>query len=665
MPDDWRGPEPTLTPRHGAGLALLGLRAGPMVGRDEERTRLWSLLREVAHTGRSRAVRVDGPPGSGVDRMVEWLTERAHETGAAYVSGPETRVGELEDRDRPTVWLGGSPVHLRLAEASRPVPVLLVLCRREHPEAAVDTITLGPMAVPELRLLVANTLAHHAELVEAVAAASFGLPGFAVELLEHWARSGALRLEQGRFELAVPSPPVPPGWAELRRVVVSQAVAGREDVRRVIEVVAAWPGPAPAGELEVALAGWGVGGEALARAAATGLVSQDRGAWRPVSPDVVAAVWGLEGAGERRAEALHAIATTAADATVRGRAWRARGDLERAATELEGAELADVLQALGVGPDDPRLVHGSVIEAGVAFGRGDAERMEAILRTIPDAVPPEVRGAVLGALADLAAMRGEDARWADFAKRALQAGPSDIRAQIAWGRWAIGQSDEASVERLLGFAEGRMGAQRCVFLRLAARAALQCGRRDTASSLLEEVEREDPGNEHTASFRALAGLGIRPPEESLAELAGVARQFRDAGNVFGVLLMSECRLEVLLDQGRREEAWVLLAETERIAAAFGIGRPSLPLFRQELDDSVPDAAAIRHHLRDTAVGARQLGPRVLVVLALRTPDAALHREALDLAVAWDERDGHPRAARWRALRAGLTGQGAVNDNVDR
>jgi hypothetical protein len=663
MPDDWRGPEPTLTPRHGAGLALLGLRAGPMVGREEERTRLWSLLGEVAHTGCSRVVRVDGPPGSGVDRLVAWLTERAHETGAAYVSGPETRVGELEGRDRPTVWLGGSPTHLRLAEASRPVPALLVLRRREHAELAVDTITLGPMALRELWLLVANTLSHHVELVEAVASSWLGLPGFAVELLEHWARSGALRLEQGRFELAVSSPPVPPGWAELRREVVTQAVAGGEGVRRALELVAAWPGPAPAPELAAALAGWGVGGEALARAAATGLVSQDRGAWRPVSPDVVAALWRLVGAEERRGEALRAIATTAADANVRGRAWRARGDLERAAAELTGTELADVLEALGVGPDDPRRVLGRVMEAGAVFGLGDAERMEAILRTIPDPAPREVRGAVLGAFADLAAMRGDDVRWATFARRALSEAPSDIRAQVAWGRWAIEQGDEANVDRLLGFAAGRTGSQRWVLLRLAARAALQCGRRSTAASLLEEVEQGDPGNEHTASFRALAGLGIRPPEESLAELAGVARQFRDAGNVFGVLLMSECRLEVLLDQGRREEAWVLLAE--RIAAAFGIGRPSLPLFRQELDDSVPDAAAIRHHLRDTAVGARQLGPRVLVVLALRTPDAALHREALDLAVAWDERDGHPRAARWRALRAGLTGQGAVNDNVDR
>lgn len=658
LPADWRGPEPTLTPRHGAGLALLGLRTGPMVGREAERDQLWSLLRAVAETGRARVARVVGPPGSGVDRLVEWLVERVHETGAAWVAGPEDRVGQLAGRDRPTVWLGGSAVQLRLAEG--PVPVLLILRRDEHASAAAEVIELGPLSLPDLRLLVANTLAHHDETVLAVAEGSLGLPGFAVELLEHWARSGALRLAQGRFELAVDAPPVPPTWAELRREAVGRAVAGGDDVRRALELVAAWPGPAPGPELAEALSRSGVVGDALARASATGLVTHDRGAWRLVSPDVAAALWRLPDADARRATALELVATTAGEPAVRGRAWRAKGDLERAAAELPaGGELAAVLEELGVGRDDPRLILARVLEAGHAFGQGNADRMEAVLATVPDPAPPPLTAGALAVRADLAAMRGDDVSWARFAQAALREGPSDARAHVAWGRWALERLEEPDVvERLVAFAATQRGQRRWVLLRLAGRAAATRGRPSEAVAWFDEVEREDPGNEHTASLRAMAGVGVSSPEESLRELREVARRFRDAGNVFGVLLMLEQQLDLLLELARRDEALALLAEAERIAAEFGIGRPLLPLLRLDADGVVPDVDTVRAALRDPASRSRVPSPRVLVVLALRTADAELQREALDQALAWDERERRPRAARWRALRAALPTPGA-------
>ncbi len=85
VPESWkrRLPAPPPVELVGAGLSLYGLRQIPLVGRDEHRDALWSELREVAQSGRARGVVVRGPAGTGKSRLVQWLSERAHETGAA------------------------------------------------------------------------------------------------------------------------------------------------------------------------------------------------------------------------------------------------------------------------------------------------------------------------------------------------------------------------------------------------------------------------------------------------------------------------------------------------------------------------------------------------------------------------------------------------------
>lgn len=83
--DDWRRRDPPSPPMQliGAGLGLYSLRTLPMVDRDTERDRIWSGLHDVARTGAARCLLVRGPSGVGKSRLVQWMSERAHELGMA------------------------------------------------------------------------------------------------------------------------------------------------------------------------------------------------------------------------------------------------------------------------------------------------------------------------------------------------------------------------------------------------------------------------------------------------------------------------------------------------------------------------------------------------------------------------------------------------------
>jgi serine/threonine protein kinase len=82
-PDHWQGsvpPPPPIT-LLGSGLALHQTRRIPVAGRERERDALWDALRAV-QSGPARAVVLSGPAGIGKTRLMEWLAERGHETGA-------------------------------------------------------------------------------------------------------------------------------------------------------------------------------------------------------------------------------------------------------------------------------------------------------------------------------------------------------------------------------------------------------------------------------------------------------------------------------------------------------------------------------------------------------------------------------------------------------
>jgi serine/threonine protein kinase len=100
IPERWtrRVVAPAPAPLVGAGLALYGLRALPIVGREAERDTLWANLRQATGRGRARVVVIHGPAGTGKSSLAEWLCERAHEVGAANIMraqfGPRVPPGE-------------------------------------------------------------------------------------------------------------------------------------------------------------------------------------------------------------------------------------------------------------------------------------------------------------------------------------------------------------------------------------------------------------------------------------------------------------------------------------------------------------------------------------------------------------------------------------------
>lgn len=85
IPVDWRGLQVDHGPVSLMGLGLFGLREVPFVGRQAERDAIWDALRRVSDTGQAEAVLLRGESGAGKSRLAEWISQRAHEVGAAMV----------------------------------------------------------------------------------------------------------------------------------------------------------------------------------------------------------------------------------------------------------------------------------------------------------------------------------------------------------------------------------------------------------------------------------------------------------------------------------------------------------------------------------------------------------------------------------------------------
>jgi eukaryotic-like serine/threonine-protein kinase len=117
VPPSWRTDEPS--PRAhllGAGLGLYGLRRPNMVGRLEERDRLWAALRDVHSTRQPAAVVLSGAPGCGKSHLARWLCERAH----ALASATWLRALHQLERGPMSGIEGMIHRHLRLDDLTRP-----------------------------------------------------------------------------------------------------------------------------------------------------------------------------------------------------------------------------------------------------------------------------------------------------------------------------------------------------------------------------------------------------------------------------------------------------------------------------------------------------------------------------------------------------------------
>ena len=84
VPVDWRRESADAGPVvAGMGLGLFGLREIPFVGRHDERDAIWEGLRDVATRRKPRTIVISGRSGTGKSRLVQWISERAEEVGAA------------------------------------------------------------------------------------------------------------------------------------------------------------------------------------------------------------------------------------------------------------------------------------------------------------------------------------------------------------------------------------------------------------------------------------------------------------------------------------------------------------------------------------------------------------------------------------------------------
>jgi serine/threonine protein kinase/tetratricopeptide (TPR) repeat protein len=131
LPASWRRDSPTKPGTHliGAGLNLFGLREIEFIGREAERDAIWKALEQVVSQDlvdkpSTRAVVIRGPAGTGKSRLAQWMSQRAHEVGAARVLSashtPQSQPSESLRRMLETPlcgWgLNPSAIHERVCE---------------------------------------------------------------------------------------------------------------------------------------------------------------------------------------------------------------------------------------------------------------------------------------------------------------------------------------------------------------------------------------------------------------------------------------------------------------------------------------------------------------------------------------------------------------------
>lgn len=140
-PPSWKRREPPPPPVQllGVGLGVFGLRNVPLVGRSLERNTLWEALRACEREPGPQMVALVGAAGNGKTRLVEWISQRAHEVGGAHVvkavhspdPTPLDGLGPMLARSTRCMALDRESVASRLAHThptDEVEPLLALLC---------------------------------------------------------------------------------------------------------------------------------------------------------------------------------------------------------------------------------------------------------------------------------------------------------------------------------------------------------------------------------------------------------------------------------------------------------------------------------------------------------------------------------------------------------
>lgn len=142
VPARWRRARSTAARQlRDAGRALLGLRQVPMAGRNRERDRLWTTLRQCANRGEPGAFALIGTAGLGRTRLLDWFGERTRELGCGSVLAvrclPRGDLAELLREPLLRTFLTS-----RLAQPAR----------KRRVEDVVARLGIGPCPLVELAL---------------------------------------------------------------------------------------------------------------------------------------------------------------------------------------------------------------------------------------------------------------------------------------------------------------------------------------------------------------------------------------------------------------------------------------------------------------------------------------------------------------------------------
>ena len=124
IPESWRVDRQEAEPAQlkGGGLGLFGMRAIPLVDREEIRDHLWQQIRTVQEQQRPLATSIVGSFGSGKTKIAEWLARRTHAIGAVEFfhcthsrrGGPTDGLGPMLNRYFRTVGMPRAEVRTRV-----------------------------------------------------------------------------------------------------------------------------------------------------------------------------------------------------------------------------------------------------------------------------------------------------------------------------------------------------------------------------------------------------------------------------------------------------------------------------------------------------------------------------------------------------------------------